>query len=595
LGDGAEEFGDFRAFLEGEFGAPDVEQEDDACFARLVLCLMLDTVIEDDEFAFLPVTGLIADPQPGGAGHQQGQVADQAGVDQAVMGRNGRAGLQQGEQDRRCLSGQVIQRQVVERGGRDRAAGAVFLNARAILPEIEGAPVVIADKTVAFDVGLAFVALQIGAEGGVVSEHGAQFLLDGGRLRFEGRGPVEFCAIVELDLREFGEVVFCRLLQEDAGLAEQDANRLVESRRAAFWRNLRGDEGFVLARIFAEARGRALETRLEDVRKGTGLHPGDLHGAAIGAAGILCFAGRVLDIAQQEEGAKVSWGFAQYGLERGFSVRELAVAGMVECGLFARVEGGSLSHEPTWPDAAGKVKMWDVNVRAGRLTMAARSCILQVAESHGRNAEGTSMSYQLIKSEVLFRQRLLKASGFDPHGLDGIWGPNTAAADQAFLAASAALRDELGAFDTRTEGNILGLHIRAQHLAREFMNRAAAFPFVARIISGTRTYAEQDELYRRGRWGRAGPKVTNAKGGQSNHNFGIAWDVALFEGGRYMNGDATHDAQAYRDLAGHALVDGLEWGGAWRNFPDTPHYQVASPYNKVSEIRDRFEAGESYV
>lgn len=205
------------------------------------------------------------------------------------------------------------------------------------------------------------------------------------------------------------------------------------------------------------------------------------------------------------------------------------------------------------------------------------------------------MSYQLLKSEVLFRQRLLKASGFDPNGLDGIWGPNTAAADQAFLAASAALRDELGAFDTRSEGSILGLHIRAQYLAREFMNRAGAFPFVARIISGTRTYAEQDELYRRGRWGRAGPKVTNAKGGQSNHNFGIAWDVALFEGGRYMNGDATHDAQAYRDLAGHALVDGLEWGGAWRSFPDTPHYQVASPYNKISEIRDRFEAGESYV
>ncbi|KCZ93251.1 M15 family metallopeptidase [Hyphomonas johnsonii] len=205
------------------------------------------------------------------------------------------------------------------------------------------------------------------------------------------------------------------------------------------------------------------------------------------------------------------------------------------------------------------------------------------------------MSFQLTKKEVLFRQRLLKASGFDPNGLDGIWGRNTEAADQAFMAASAALQTELGVFDERSERNIAGLHIRAQHFARTFLSNAAAFPFTVRIISGTRTYAEQDDLYARGRWGRAGPKVTNAKGGQSNHNFGIAWDVALFEGGRYMDGSATHDAQAYRDLAGHALVDGLEWGGAWRTYRDPPHYQVASPYNRISDIRDRFEAGESYV
>ena len=206
------------------------------------------------------------------------------------------------------------------------------------------------------------------------------------------------------------------------------------------------------------------------------------------------------------------------------------------------------------------------------------------------------MSYRLNKKEVLFRQRLLRASGFDPKGLDGVWGKNTGAADDAFIAASSALRDELGAFDARSEGNILGLHIKAQRLAREFLTKAANVPYVVRIISGTRTYAEQDDLYAKGRWGGPpGPKVTRAKGGQSNHNFGIAWDVAMFENGRYMNGDAPQDEPAYRDLAGQALVEGLEWGGAWKNYPDPPHYQLASPYAKISEIRKRFEAGESYV
>jgi peptidoglycan LD-endopeptidase CwlK len=205
------------------------------------------------------------------------------------------------------------------------------------------------------------------------------------------------------------------------------------------------------------------------------------------------------------------------------------------------------------------------------------------------------MSYQLTKKEVLFRQRLLKASGFDPQGLDGVWGAKTTAADDAFMAASGALQLELGAFDVRSEGHIVGLHIRSQRLAREFLTKAAAFPYVAKIISGTRTYAEQDDLYAKGRWGGPpGPKVTWAKGGESNHNFGIAWDVALFEGGRYMNGAEEIDAPAYRDLAGHAMVPGLEWGGAWRK-SDPPHYQVASEYARISDVRKRFETGEPYV
>jgi peptidoglycan L-alanyl-D-glutamate endopeptidase CwlK len=37
----------------------------------------------------------------------------------------------------------------------------------------------------------------------------------------------------------------------------------------------------------------------------------------------------------------------------------------------------------------------------------------------------------------------------------------------------------------------------------------------ARIISGTRTYTEQNTLFRQGRFGNPGPKVTKARGGQA--------------------------------------------------------------------------------
>ena len=51
-----------------------------------------------------------------------------------------------------------------------------------------------------------------------------------------------------------------------------------------------------------------------------------------------------------------------------------------------------------------------------------------------------------------------------------------------------------------------------------------------RIIQGFRTYAEQDALYAQGRT-KKGKKVTNAKGGQSNHNLGLAIDVAEIKNG----------------------------------------------------------------
>jgi hypothetical protein len=45
-------------------------------------------------------------------------------------------------------------------------------------------------------------------------------------------------------------------------------------------------------------------------------------------------------------------------------------------------------------------------------------------------------------------------------------------------------------------------------------------------VQGVRTFAEQDALYAQGRT-RKGLRVTNAKGGQSYHNYGLAADCAL--------------------------------------------------------------------
>lgn len=205
------------------------------------------------------------------------------------------------------------------------------------------------------------------------------------------------------------------------------------------------------------------------------------------------------------------------------------------------------------------------------------------------------MSAPLFVGDVLFYQRMLKASGYYNDDLDGIWGNNTTLADVAFLEDSKQLKDDLGEFDTRTEGNIATMHIKAQRAAREFMNVATTGTYRCQIISGTRSYKEQDELYKKGRWGNPGPRVTNARGGQSNHNFCIAWDIALFDSsGKYLTGANASEVQAYEDIAEMVDLSNLEWGGDWTSFKDRPHYQYETNM-ATSQVRALFEAGQPYI
>jgi len=202
------------------------------------------------------------------------------------------------------------------------------------------------------------------------------------------------------------------------------------------------------------------------------------------------------------------------------------------------------------------------------------------------------MSSQLFKQDVLFYQRFLKANGFYPFKLDGIWGPKTDAVDTAFQNESETIKENHGSFHPRSETNIFTLAPKVQVLSRKFLEIMTNNGLDVRIISGTRTYAEQDALFRKGRFGNPGPIVTKAKGGQSNHNFGLAWDIGLFEDGKYITKD-----KKYKDIAPLVLgvLLNLEWGGNWISFPDAPHYQHTALSTTVSGVRALFEQGKPYL
>lgn len=93
-----------------------------------------------------------------------------------------------------------------------------------------------------------------------------------------------------------------------------------------------------------------------------------------------------------------------------------------------------------------------------------------------------------------------------------------------------------------------------------------------RMTSGFRSIQEQDELYAQGRT-KPGKIVTNAKGGESLHNYGVAFDVVDKKLG-YEIGEAK-----WKGLGVLWNWLGGEWGGDWTQFVDKPHFEMKLGYN----------------
>ncbi|AGY48041.1 endolysin [Bacillus phage poppyseed] len=89
------------------------------------------------------------------------------------------------------------------------------------------------------------------------------------------------------------------------------------------------------------------------------------------------------------------------------------------------------------------------------------------------------------------------------------------------------------------------------------------------IGEGYRSIAYQNELYARGRT-TPGPIVTNARGGSSFHNFGLAFDIAILD--KEEDGIDNTDSK-YREVGKLGKALGLEWGGDWKSIYDAPHFQ----------------------
>ena len=115
-----------------------------------------------------------------------------------------------------------------------------------------------------------------------------------------------------------------------------------------------------------------------------------------------------------------------------------------------------------------------------------------------------------------------------------------------------------------------------------------------RITQGLRTFDEQTQLYAIGRT-KAGKKVTNAKAGQSIHNYGLAVDMCLIIDGKTASWDTAKDWDDDKIADWYECVKifakhGWQWGGNWKTFKDLPHFEKKKIARATSELKVSWRA-----
>lgn len=116
------------------------------------------------------------------------------------------------------------------------------------------------------------------------------------------------------------------------------------------------------------------------------------------------------------------------------------------------------------------------------------------------------------------------------------------------------------------------LHPKVQAMANKFLDACKKAGIDVLVTSTYRDFESQNELYAQGRT-KPGRIVTNAKAGQSWHNYRLAFDIVPIKNGKAVWGTTGDDLKLWQKLGAIGKSIGLEWAGDWVKFKEFPHFQ----------------------
>lgn len=114
------------------------------------------------------------------------------------------------------------------------------------------------------------------------------------------------------------------------------------------------------------------------------------------------------------------------------------------------------------------------------------------------------------------------------------------------------------------------------------------------ITETDRSFKRSDDLYAQGRT-KPGQIVTNAKGGQSIHNYKLAIDFVIL----IDNKTSWKVDDNWMKVVACFKEEGWSWGGDWKSLKDYPHVEKTNGYS-LKQIRAKYAAkdfipGTTYI
>lgn len=124
------------------------------------------------------------------------------------------------------------------------------------------------------------------------------------------------------------------------------------------------------------------------------------------------------------------------------------------------------------------------------------------------------------------------------------------------------------------------LHPSIRKDVKRFLEIAKQGGINLRVTSTHRDFDEQNALYAKGRT-QPGKIVTNAKGGESKHNFRVAFDVVIMDNG---NPVWEYNDPRWDEIGDLGKRFGFIWGGDFKSIKDKPHFELPISLSKLQAL-----------